>query len=287
MTSSEIRSKLRACRLIAIDLDGTFLSWTSGISARSRAVVHAMAARSALIVPTTGRDLRTARDDILQAPELRYFITANGALVEDAFTGERLAAHLMEREGAARLVERFEGPDTAFYVQQDDGGTGFWGCADLDAAQDISRGKMDGSAAVRAGYRADVAGAVRAGTEGVPKVGILFRAPWTTEKIAAVVAAEFPGLVLYETDVRNVEVSAQGADKGAALALLCAHLGIAMEDVCAIGDNGNDIGMLSEAGLGVAMRNAAPAVVAAADVVTEHDNEHEGAARFFQEYLLS
>lgn len=49
---------------------------------------------------------------------------------------------------------------------------------------------------------------------------------------------------------------------------LCAHFGIAPQEVMTFGDGGNDIEMLRDAAIGVAMGNASDEVKAAADYVT-------------------
>lgn len=61
-----------------------------------------------------------------------------------------------------------------------------------------------------------------------------------------------------------LEMTIPGADKGTALAFLARHLGIPREEVAAAGDGRNDVPMLEWAGLGVAVRNSPPEVLAAA-----------------------
>lgn len=50
----------------------------------------------------------------------------------------------------------------------------------------------------------------------------------------------------------NLEINDRKANKGEGLRILCGHLGIPMEQVIAVGDNSNDIGLLQAAGLPVA-----------------------------------
>ena len=57
-----------------------------------------------------------------------------------------------------------------------------------------------------------------------------------------------------------------------------------MDEVMAVGDSENDIEMLREAGLGIAMGNAADEVKSVADEITL-DNEHEGVAAAIAKYL--
>jgi hypothetical protein len=74
-----------------------------------------------------------------------------------------------------------------------------------------------------------------------------------------------------------VELMAPGVGKDAALAVLAADLGIDAQDVVAFGDQPVDVGMLLWAGLGVAVANAHPAALAAADLVTAA-NDDDGVA---------
>ena len=64
-----------------------------------------------------------------------------------------------------------------------------------------------------------------------------------------------------------------------------AHLGLTPGQATAVGDSGNDLTMVQLAGLGVAMANATPDVLAAADVVTG-DNNHDGVAQAIEKYVL-
>lgn len=54
----------------------------------------------------------------------------------------------------------------------------------------------------------------------------------------------------------------------------------------ACGDGLNDRSMLAFAGVGVAMQNAEPPVKAAADYVTEADNNHDGVAEAIEKFIL-
>lgn len=65
------------------------------------------------------------------------------------------------------------------------------------------------------------------------------------------------------TDITNVN-----ADKGKALVAMAAHEGLQVSETMAFGDGGNDISILRQAGIGVAMGNASGEVQAAADYVT-------------------
>ncbi len=74
-----------------------------------------------------------------------------------------------------------------------------------------------------------------------------------------------------------VEVMAAGVSKGAALARMAEERGLASSDVVALGDHLTDVGMLRWAGRGIAVANALPAVVEAADELTL-SNDDDGVA---------
>ena len=72
--------------------------------------------------------------------------------------------------------------------------------------------------------------------------------------------------------------------KAFALAAHCAELGIRPEEVVAFGDMPNDVPMLKFAGLGVAVANAHPDALAAADEVTA-SNDEDGVAVVLERFL--
>ncbi|MDE3228673.1 MAG: HAD-IIB family hydrolase, partial [Chloroflexota bacterium] len=74
-----------------------------------------------------------------------------------------------------------------------------------------------------------------------------------------------------------VEVMAPGVSKGVALGELAARLGVTRDEIVAFGDGENDIPLLAAAGLGIAMANAMPALLARADDITL-SNAEDGVA---------
>ena len=82
-----------------------------------------------------------------------------------------------------------------------------------------------------------------------------------------------------------LEFLAPGVNKGRAVRFLARRLGVDLRDVLAIGDQVNDIEMLAEVGLGVAM-GGAPAVVLAAARMVAPSLAEEGAAQVIEELVL-
>ena len=70
------------------------------------------------------------------------------------------------------------------------------------------------------------------------------------------------------------EILPKGIHKGVALERLTEYLGLDKRKTIAVGDYNNDIGMFRAAGVGIAVSNACPAALEAADLVTVSNEEH-------------
>ena len=82
------------------------------------------------------------------------------------------------------------------------------------------------------------------------------------------------------------EILRADASKWAALLHLAELWGVEPDEICAVGDDANDIPMIRHAGLGVAMGHAHPDVLTAADLVTGRHDE-DGVAMLVDEILLA
>jgi len=83
----------------------------------------------------------------------------------------------------------------------------------------------------------------------------------------------------------NIEINDAHANKGEAIASLTAYLGLPMAATMAIGDGLNDRSMIRMAGLGVAMANACPEILAIADEITASCDE-DGAALAIERHCV-
>jgi hydroxymethylpyrimidine pyrophosphatase-like HAD family hydrolase len=101
-----------------------------------------------------------------------------------------------------------------------------------------------------------------------PTLGELVTCTWS----AGTSAATYPTIL---------EIAAPGVTKAAALAQLCAQWSVEPADVVAFGDARNDLEMLAWAGVGYAVANAHPEVLAAA-AHSVASNDEDGVARFLE-----
>jgi hydroxymethylpyrimidine pyrophosphatase-like HAD family hydrolase len=81
-------------------------------------------------------------------------------------------------------------------------------------------------------------------------------------------------------------VNKKGANKGLGLLHLGEILGIKREEIMACGDSFNDLEMLVEAGIGVAMGNAEEDLKTVADYITD-TNDNDGVAKAIEKFVLN
>lgn len=77
----------------------------------------------------------------------------------------------------------------------------------------------------------------------------------------------------------------KGLNKATGTQAVINALGIKRENTIAMGDGGNDIDMIKFAGIGVAMKNAQPHILEAADYITDFNTEC-GVAKAIEKFLL-
>lgn len=99
-------------------------------------------------------------------------------------------------------------------------------------------------------------------------------------------AAQLEGrMSVYRSAAFFLECVPLGVDKARSLAGLLLQLGLDRERVIACGDGYNDLSMIQYAGLGVAMANACPEVLEAADHITA-SNEEDGVAQVVERFIM-
>ena len=260
----------RPPRLLAVDLDGTLLGPEKRISAGDGGALRRAAAAGTVLLVATGRGLRSARPILEALPVPAYAALHNGALVLDPSGAELWRVPLPPRAVAAALPRvRAGGLHPMLYAGAAEAGAEIAlvlepAARDSPYTQEYLRTKSAIMELVD-----DVAAARGRGVLGIVSFG-----PRRAVLAAAAAVAPLHGLVESWWGPAPVppadlfEVVAPGGAKGGALRRLTERLGLTPQQVMAIGDNANDLGMLRYAGTAVAMANATAEVRAAAHFVT-------------------
>lgn len=271
-------------RLIAFDLDGTLLDSQKKLSEENRRALADAAAAGIVLVPTTGRLATAMTPAVGDLAFLRYVIAINGAEITDRAAGTCLARANIPVEQAVAAMRKFDAQPALYDCYMD--GRGWMNAAHYARIDEIVQTEEQ-----RTWFRTlrspvpDLKAFLLAQGRPVQKMQLFYHTAQEKEAAFAQVQAELPGLTVTSSWPQNIEVNSREANKGAALGRLCAHLGIPLAQTMALGDGTNDITMLRAAGLGVAMANADPLTLAAADAVTASCDEN-GAARAIRRWAL-
>ena len=280
----------RDIKIISLDLDGTLLDSQKRLSDGNRAALEEAAANGVLIVPTTGRFFGMMPQAIRDLPFVRYAITINGAQVYDRETGTAIVREEIPLDMALDIMRLLDGYDVIYDCYRSNWG---WMTESLqnkaeDYATDAHYVKM-----VRE-FRNPVpelkAYLESTASEGdVQKVMLFARntpgSEAVTKAITEAVRERFPRIKATSSTWNNLELNIETAHKGNSLRRFAEHLGYALDNCMALGDGTNDLSMIEAAGLGVAMSNAHPLVLAAADHVTA-SNDEDGVARAIRDFVL-
>ena len=250
---------------MATDLDGTVVRSDGTISDRTRTALAAVEEAGAVLVLVTGRPPRWMPPIVEATGHRGVAVCANGALVYDLHTSTVIRHDLLSASALAEIVAalRRDLPGITFAVERHD--TGFahepsyrprWDGADPKAIRPLEELLADDVVKLLA--RHDDMGADE----------LLATAHASVGELATLTHSSTDGLL---------EISAAGVSKATGLASLAAEHGISAAQVVAFGDMPNDLPMLAWAGRGIAVANAHPEVLAAADEVTA-SNDADGVA---------
>lgn len=260
-------------RLVATDLDGTLLQPDETISDRARRAIAAAHEAGVLVVAATGRGWRSAVPLLEVVPQIATAICSNGALIHDVALGEATDVFAFPAELGQRLLDSVLSavPDAGLAWELVAGGFGY------DGAYAGIRPE------VRERYP-DLQGEVPVVDDAMLK--LLVRHPRLDEaSLLRVLEPVVPDDVhATSSGFGIVEITGAGVHKAHALDVLCGRLGVVASEVVALGDNRNDVEMLRWAGRGVAMGNAVPAAVEAADEQTA-DHGDDGVAIVIEEVI--
>jgi Cof subfamily protein (haloacid dehalogenase superfamily) len=265
-------------RLIALDIDGTLLNSRWEVSSANQAAIAEATGRGIEVVLVTGRRYDFALPVVQQIASPLTMIVNNGAMVRSK-EGHTHVRHLLPKRTAWLVLEA----------------TKLWrsGAAvvfDRPLAKQVILETIDWADPTRGGYYARNRHFL---AEAQPLESCLDQDPIQVMFSGSVApmrdvemtlrgvqfAKDFAlAVTVYEDkDFTMIDVVHPAVSKGAALAEWAGLRGVRREEILAIGDNHNDVEMLSFAGIPVVMGNGVPELKARGWHVTR-SNDEDGVA---------
>lgn len=266
-------------KLVAIDLDGTLLTEEKVIPFKNVETLRLLLNKGIEIVIATGRRYFSAKKFLKEAGIDLTIIANNGAILRNMNDDRAVLKKYFDREDFYRLIKEGRKRNLHPIIHVDHYHEEFDIMIELD--------KDDKNYSL---YLHDIDNRYRKIEDLLlyenPRVlSVVFPGDYNVLKefydlLNTVYKDKFNPYIL--TSLKKIgpilEIMGPMGSKWQTLLGYASERGIKQEEIIAIGDDDNDIEMIKNAGLGVAMKNASPKVLDAADVITEKTNDECGVA---------
>jgi Cof subfamily protein (haloacid dehalogenase superfamily) len=274
-------------RMIAIDLDGTLLGPDGRVPERAKAAIHSALNAGLLVCFATGRNWTESKAVLDTVGHHATAVFVSGAMVMDAKREVTLHRTLMDPQLAREvcaLLERLGHCALALQDTHKTGGVDYFSTAGktLNEAERIWRqitqtvvhevpslANWEHSDTIRIGVVA-------------PSDEVRTAHARLSEQFGERIVSHTIHVPAYGVDV--MEVFDPAVNKWEGILHVARLHDVEPQQIVAIGDDVNDLPMLRNAGLGVAMGNAGPAIRAAAHRVIGR-NDEDGLAIFLDELV--
>ena len=264
-------------RILFTDLDGTFLNSRSEITDANRAAVRKLFAAGMQFAICSGRSWRSLDyfEKILglDAPG-RYGVAFNGSVVYETLSKKKLLDITMDNETGVYAANTLQKHDIDILAYANDSLYAVRETENIVKYRDFSRLPVN---FIR-GF-----GEIKSGFTKLLAIG-------QNERLKEVVEAVSPLLkgrcdICFSSE-RLLEFAHPESDKGSGMMFLAGYLGYSRDDIIAVGDHNNDLRMLAEAGLGIAVANAAASALEAADVTLDLTCDESAVGYVIDEWML-
>lgn len=253
----------RKISLLAIDLDGTLLTSEKKVSDQTIAALKGLPTEVRVII-ASARPPRAVRAIYRTLGLTTWQINYNGALIWDEPTRKPIAHQPMDGVLVAEMIEvaRDLFDDVLVTCEILDR----WHTDRLDNEFTTETGKL---------FKPDVVAPCETFcNQPITKLMLLGK-PMMLARVDKAIRGQFGEQVnIVQTDRDLIQVMDKRVSKSAALMHVAAHYNVPHEQIMAIGDAPNDVGMLQLAGVAVAMDNAYDVVKQQADWIAPSNDDH-------------
>jgi Cof subfamily protein (haloacid dehalogenase superfamily) len=252
-------------RMVVIDLDGTALTGKKELTPKTISAISRCIKRGIHVIFASARPPRSVKPYYdqcgLDTPQINY----NGALVYDPVALAALMHLPLDQELVGQVVQHARSLYSRTLVSLEIMDRWYTDEVDPHYATEVAKT-----------FSPDAIGPIESFlVEPITKL-MLLGPPVHLFMVRKEIQHAFRGEVnIVSTEDYMLQLMRRDASKSAAVRMLARRFNVAREEVLAIGDALNDVGMISWAGIGVAMANAAPEVKKVADYVTR-SNEEDG-----------
>lgn len=271
-------------KMIALDLDGTTLNSKEKITSANKETIEEAIRRGIKVVISTGRSYTALPKDVWDLHGLRYVVSSNGAHITDMVSGEHMYDSYISLEAiedVTRLTKEHDLMIEVFYNDR--------AFTDTVLYKEVEK---NGSSYRNREYVLrtrepidDILGYMWEHKTRIENINIFFEHPEERIMMMPVIEQGMRKATITSSFPNNIEIGGEHTSKSEALMYLADRLDIDRAELLCCGDAPNDIAMLTNAGIGVAMGNAWDVTKEAADYVTL-TNDDSGVAAAIKKFAL-
>lgn len=262
-------------KLIAIDMDGTFLNSNNQLTEENKDAVLKAMEKGVKVVISTGRSVKALVKYKDEIPKGIPYIVYNGCGIIEPNSTEYIKRYDLEFDNAKKIYDFSLENNLDLLVWADD---------ELYASSESVSGEVYRKH-TRIDYEVfndfDIFK-----DKGIQKLLFVY-----DEDVISNIYKHFTDLKFTDTNFTTslptiIEFFSKDGSKGNAVLEYGKSLGIRPEEIIAIGDGMNDLSMIEAVGLGIAMGNAYDEVKNKAGFVTKSNNEN-GVAYAIEKFVLN
>lgn len=284
-------------KLIAIDLDGTMLNQYGVITEKTKEAIKKAQQKEVEVIIASGRAINSVKNFAKEINSQKYFISGNGAITYDIQNDKILYENILSKQKALQIIKVCEENSIYYNIYTEKGiiakslnyNTLYYYKDNLNKPEENQ---------THINIVENIYNYIEQREEKVLKIMIcdehqsvfnsIMRKLKEISQIEVLEVSHMSRKIIkhgteeIKLEYYYTEVSAQNVDKWYAIEELIKILNITKEQVITIGDNANDVKMLQNAGLGIAMGESAPYVKQVADKTTL-SNDEDGVAQALEE----
>lgn len=257
---------------IALDLDRTTLNAHGRLSDGNRKALEEAIKKGVHIVIASGRSFATLPKDVLAISGIEYAITSNGAAIYYIPTKTCLHEYKLTKESVEAILTVAKNYPIALEAFID--GEAF--AEKVYVENPIVYGATKKAIPYIQNTRKPInqmAHFIRKHIDGIDSIDIVVSSQKQKEEIEYYLKKASKDIYITSSVSQLIEISHKNAGKHSGLRFIREYLHLKKEQTAAFGDGDNDVDLLLEAGIGIAMENASEKCKKSADAITIHHDQ--------------
>lgn len=288
-------------KLITIDLDGTLLNKYGEVTEYTKNVIKKTTEKGVLVVLASGRISESVLTIAKEIGANKYYISGNGSVLYDMQKDEIIYENYLNKEKVLEIIELCDKNSIYYNIYTENAvlakslnyNVAFYNYENTKKSSDkktdinivddmynyIKNSNINKFLKITICDESKIVfSSIIKKIKNIEDIDVLEVSHMSQKKIKT-------GTKEVEVGYFYTEVSSKNVDKWYAIEKVMQIENIKQEEVMALGDNNNDIVMIKNAGLGVAMGHSNNEVKKVADYITENNNE-DGVAKAIEKYVL-